>query len=116
MCFAFLGTRLPLPSCLVFFLAAIVKLVCPCVWFSMLFDYASLLSITVALSFVTPTRLMGKATAFYAIAANSGSAIGPTVFALVAKFFFTGDMALPHALLVGYPVVVILSMVMLWIG
>src|SRR3546814_11456113 len=83
------------------------------VGFSMLFDYATLLATSVALSFVTPTRLMGKATAFYAIAANSGSAIGPTVFALVAQFFFTGDMALPPTLLSGYTVDVHFSMVML---
>src|SRR3546814_14386707 len=86
------------------------------VGFSMLFDYATLLATSVALSFVTPTRLMGKATAFYAIAANSGSALGPTVFALVAKFFFTGDLALPHALLVGSLGVVFLRMVSLWNG
>ena len=69
-----------------------------------------------ALSFVTPTRLMGKATTFYAVAANTGSAFGPTVFALIAKWFFTGKDALANALLVGYPVIVFLSMAMLWVG
>src|SRR3546814_19612661 len=107
---------LPISPSLFIFLAPSVTLMWTGVGFSMLFDYATLLATSVALSFVTPTRLTGKATAFYAIAANSGSALGPTVFAMVAKFFFPGDMALPHALLVGHPGVVHLSIVMLVIG
>jgi len=113
---AFFGTALHLPPSLFIFLAPSIPLMWTSVGFSMLFDYATLLATSVALSFVTPTRLMGKATAFYAIAANSGSAIGPTFFALIAKFFFMGDEALSDGLLFGYPLVLVLCMVMLWIG
>lgn len=113
---AFFGTGLHLPPSLFIFLAPSVTLMWVGVGFSMLFDYATLLATSVALSFITPTRLMGKATAFYAVAANTGSALGPTMFALVAKWFFDGKNALGDALLVSYPFVVILSMVLLWIG
>jgi MFS family permease len=113
---ALYGTALHLIPSLCIFLAPSVPLMWTAVGVSMLFDSATLLATSVALTFVTPTRLMGKATAFYAIAANSGSAIGPTLFALIGKFFFTGKSALPHALLVGYPVVMVLTMLMLWIG
>src|SRR3546814_3647428 len=76
---AFFGTGLHLPPSLFIFLAPSVTLLWTGVGFSMLFDYATLLATSVALSFVTTTRLMGKDTACYAIAANSGSAIRPTV-------------------------------------
>lgn len=113
---AFYGTILHLPPSLYIFLAPNEVQMWTAVGLSMLFDYATLLATSVALSFITPTRLMGKATAIYAIAANSGSAVGPTIFALISQFFFTGERALPQALLIGYPFVVGLSLFMLWVG
>src|SRR3546814_20617215 len=58
---AFFGTGLHLPPSLFIFLAPSVTLMWTGVGFSMLFDYATLLATSVALSFVTPTRLRSEA-------------------------------------------------------
>ncbi|GAA4817804.1 MFS transporter [Sphingosinicella ginsenosidimutans] len=113
---AFIGTALHILPTLFILLAPSIPVMWGSVFFSLLFDGGVLIATSAALSFVTPTRLMGKATAFYAVATNTGSAIGPTIFALVGKYFFTGPLALPSAMLACYPVIMIASMVALWFG
>jgi hypothetical protein len=83
---------------------------------SLIFDGAALVATSAALTLITPTRLMGKATAFYAVAANAGAALGPTLFASVAQYGFSGDRALSNALTLCYPLVMGLTMFALWAG
>ncbi len=54
---------------------------------------------------VTPSRLMGKVTALYFMIANLlGYALGPTIFALVAKWFFAGSMI--KAMQISFPIAI----------
>ena len=58
---------------------------------------------------VTPGRLMGKVTSLQFLAGNLlGLAVGPTLFALVAKLF-TGKRAIADSMLVCYPTIVVVT-------
>jgi MFS family permease len=61
---------------------------------------------------VTPSRLMGKVTALYFLIANLlGFALGPTVFALVAKWFFSGSMI--RSIQVSFPIAILICVAFL---
>lgn len=63
---------------------------------------------------ITPARLIGKVSAvFYLMVNLLGNALGPTVFALVARLFFTGKEAMGQAMLVAYPVTIGASVILL---
>ena len=77
---------------------------------SMLLTGAVQISCTTTLADITPSRLMGKVTAFYFMLSNLlGLAIGPTFYALVAQWFFSGPLAIVHAMIVCYPVLMLIT-------
>lgn len=113
---ALIGTALHILPTLYILLAPTVTAMWASVGVSLLLDGGVLVATSTALSFITPARLMGKATAFFAVAANTGSAIGPTVFAMVGQYFLKGPRALQTSMLICYPIIMSLCMVVLWIG
>lgn len=81
---------------------------------SMLLTNANGVAGTMSLAQVTPGRLMGKVTAFYFLIANLlGLAVGPTVTALVADWFFAGKLAIVGAMTVCYPLLTGLNLLFL---
>ncbi len=81
---------------------------------SMLLTNANGVAGTMSLAQVTPGRLMGKITSFYFLIANLlGLAVGPTVTALVAEWFFTGKLAIVGAMTVCYPLLIGLNLICL---
>ena len=84
---------------------------------SMLLTNANGVAGTMSLAQVTPGRLMGKVTSFYFLVANLlGLAMGPTVTALVADWFFTGKLAIVDAMTVCYtPLLTVLNVLCLGI-
>ncbi|HEX3974180.1 MAG TPA: MFS transporter [Stellaceae bacterium] len=81
---------------------------------SMLLTNANGVAGTLSLAQVTPGRFMGKVTSFYFLIANLlGLALGPTVTALVAEWFFTGKLAIVGAMSWCYPVLTALNLLCL---
>lgn len=81
---------------------------------SMLLTNANGVAGTMSLAQVTPSRLMGKVTSFYFLIANLlGLALGPTVTALVAEWFFAGKLAIVGAMTVCYPLLTGLNLLFL---
>jgi MFS family permease len=81
---------------------------------SMLLTNANGVAGTLSLAQVTPGRLMGKVTSFYFLIANLfGLALGPTVTALVASWFFTGKLAIVSAMSWCYPLLTALNLLCL---
>lgn len=83
---------------------------------SMLLTNANGVAGTMSLAQVTPGKLMGKVTSFYFLIANLlGLAMGPTVTALVAEWFFTGKLAIVGAMTLCYPLLTGLNLLCLGI-
>jgi MFS family permease len=81
---------------------------------SMLLTNANGVAGALSLAQITPGRLMGKVTSFYFLIANLlGLAIGPTVTALVASWFFAGKLAIVGAMTVCYPLLTGLNLLCL---
>jgi MFS family permease len=81
---------------------------------SMLLTNANGVAGTLSLAQITPGRLMGKVTSFYFLIANLlGLAVGPTVTALVAAWFFTGKLAIVGAMTVCYPLLIGINLLFL---
>jgi MFS family permease len=71
----------------------------------------------VTLASVTPGRLMGKMTSFYYLTSNMLAAgVGPTLYALVSQYGFSGPRAMPQAMTLCYAVLMSLTVVLLLVG
>jgi len=98
--------------------SALLVLLAPTVW-SMWMGYGvwCVLSYTVVgnvcgmmLVEITPSHLVGKVASIYFLCAYFlGATPGPTLFALVAQYGFRGPSAISQAILVCYPLVIVLT-------
>lgn len=102
-----------IPSLAVFLVPSI-----PMMWIS--FALSMFLTGTTAaasmtmLSELTPPKLIGKTVALYNLVQNFlGIAAGPTIFALIASEFFPGDRGIIPAMMISYPISLLLSSVVL---
>lgn len=99
-----------LPAMLMFFMPS-VGAMWGCYAASMLLTGTVQVMANTLLAEATPGRLIGKAGAVFNMVQNFlGLAIGPTVFALVARGLFGGDAGLLQAMLLCYPLFIALSM------
>jgi MFS family permease len=103
---AIAGSLLNLPAAVAVLLAPSVGLMWVAYALSVLITGAGQVAVASILAEVTPGRLMGKVTSLQFLAGNIlGLAMGPTLFALVAKLF-TGPRAIADAMLVCYPAII----------
>ena len=63
---------------------------------------------------ITPPRLMGKTVAFFnGVQVLVGLTSGPTVYALVSQHFFTGKLAIVHAMTLCYAILISTALILL---
>jgi MFS family permease len=103
---AIAGTILNLPAAMAVLLAPSVGWMWIAYGASVLITGCGQVAVAAILADVTPGRMMGKVTSLQFLVGNIlGLAMGPTLFALVAKLF-TGPRAIAYSMLVCYPAIV----------
>ena len=106
---AIVGSLLNVPASMAVLLAPSVALMWIAYAASVLITGCGQVAIAAILAEVTPGRLMGKVISLQFLVSNIlGLAMGPTLFALVAKLF-TGRRAIADAMLVCYPAIVLVT-------
>lgn len=103
---AIIGSVLNVPAAMAVLLAPSVTLMWIAYGLSLLLTGAGQVAVAAILAEVLPGRLMGKATSLQFLVGNIlGLAMGPTLFALVAKLF-SGPRAIADSMLLCYPTIV----------
>lgn len=108
---AMVGSVLNVPAAMAVLLAPSIPLMWAAYGLSVLITGAGQVAVAAILVEVTPGRLIGKVTSMQFLVGNIlGLAMGPTLFALVAKLF-SGKRAIAESMLVCYPSIVIVTVV-----